>query len=57
MLGARLGEIHDFLRIMIMAAGGKRLALRFAIPGEKYCNDLYVIENTFKILVEIWAVA
>ena len=57
MLGARLGEIHDFLRIMIMAAGGKRLALRFAIPGEKCCNDIYLFENTTKILIEVWAVA
>jgi hypothetical protein len=57
MLGARLGEFYDFLRIMIVAAGGKRLALRFAIPGEKCCNNIYLLENTTKILFEIWAVA
>ena len=51
MLGARLAESDDFLRRMFVAARGKGLVLRFAIPGEKYCNDLYVIENTFKILV------
>jgi len=53
MLGARLGEFYDFLRRMLVAARGKGPALRFAIPGEKYCNDLYVIENTNKLLFEI----
>jgi hypothetical protein len=57
MLGARLGKFYDFLRIMIVAARGKRLALRFAIPGEKCCNNIYLLENTSKILFEILAVA
>jgi hypothetical protein len=57
MLGARFGEFYDFLRRMIMAAGGKRLVLRFAIPGEKCCNDIYILENTPKKLIEFKAVA
>jgi hypothetical protein len=57
MLGARFGEFYDFLRRMIMAAGGKRLVLRFAIPGEKCCNNAYLIENTPKKLIEFKAVA
>jgi hypothetical protein len=57
MLEARLGEFYDFFRTMIMAAGGKRLALRFAIPGEKCCNNAYLLENTPKKLIEFKAVA
>ncbi len=57
MLGARLGEFYDFLRRMLMAARGKRLALRFAIPNEKCCNIIYVLEITTKILIKIRTVA